>query len=66
MRFEWFKYKSSGDIISISSCVIPISSQVSLIQAVCGSSPFSILPPGKAISFGWLLSVLDLTSNNIS
>lgn len=51
MRFEWFKYKSSGDIISISSCVIPISSQVSLIQAVCGSSPFSILPPGKAISF---------------
>ncbi|MFR1382854.1 MAG: hypothetical protein ACLSS0_06775 [Clostridioides difficile] len=41
MRFEWFKYKPSGDIISISS-VLYLFLHRFLIQAVCGSSPFSI------------------------
>ena len=57
--------KSKGDIIFISFSQIPISSHVSLIAVSNGCSSFSILPPGKQISLGWLRSVLALISNKM-
>ena len=56
---------SSEDITFILLSFIPNSSEVSLMAVTIGVSSFSIFPPGKQISFGWYLKVLDLTSKSI-